>query len=461
MKIREWITVAPAYVVPGLASLILVPVLFSVLGPGEYGRWVLIYGLAAGIPQLSATWLEASTVRFGHREKFDRRLTAIALVASVLLASIAAAIFVPDLDALGIVTTGMYTAAVASYVLAIARLQVRLRFGSLASTAIVRSVATAGLAAAAALIGHTAVAVAAGSTLGYLIGVALTSIPARGDRTAATATSRADPAASDPPSSPFEPLRPSVRFAAASAVISVSVFVLAVGDRFILSVFRPIGEVGVYAATYSIADLAGRLFAAIVLVTLRPRVFRAWDAGRTAWARERIDDAAVVIGWVGVATGLALLVLASLPVPLPIEADLVGTISIGLAALFAATSLGLAYTAGGRQAELAGLLAITAAGAVAANLILVPGLGARGAALVTLVMYAAQLVLTRRGLPREQEAARRHPASLALAIAAVGGGVAAASWWSLPSVVFVGLGLAVAALLPWIQRAARSLLSPA
>ena len=57
MRAREWLTVAPAYAVPGLASFILVPVLFALLGADEYGRWVLIYGLAAGIPQLSAAWL--------------------------------------------------------------------------------------------------------------------------------------------------------------------------------------------------------------------------------------------------------------------------------------------------------------------------------------------------------------------------------------------------------------------
>jgi O-antigen/teichoic acid export membrane protein len=459
MRAREWLIVAPAYVIPGLASFVLVPVLFSVLGADEYGRWVLIYGLAVGIPQLSATWLEATTVRFGHRETVDPRLTLVALGASVLMASAGAAIFVPDIDAVGIAVTGIYTAAIASYVLAVARLQVHLRFASLATTAIVRSVLSALFAAAAALVGGTAVAVAAGSTLGYLIGVALTSLPVKGWSRAAAAPSTPDVDVldSDPPPA-REPLRPSVRFAFASAAISVSVFVLSIGDRFILSVFRPIGEVGVYAATYSLADLAGRLVAAIVLVTLRPRVFRAYDAGRAAWARDRVEDAAIVIGWIGVVIGLALLALASLDVPLPIARGLVGPISIGLAALFAATCLGLVFTASGQQELLAGQIGITAAGAVAANLLLIPALGARGAALVTLVMYTVQLVLARRRLPPAERTGRRDPRWLVPAIAAVGVGVAAVSWWGLPNVVLVGLGLGAAAPLPWIRRATLRLL---
>jgi O-antigen/teichoic acid export membrane protein len=466
MRAREWLTVAPAYAVPGVASFILVPVLFALLGADEYGRWVLIYGLAAGIPQLSAAWLEASTVRYGHRGPLDPRLTVIALGASVVLASAAAAVLVPGLDAVGVATTGIYTAAIASYVLAIARLQVHLRFGSLASTAIVRSVLNALLAAVFAAVGHTAVAVAAGSTLGYLIGVALTSIPTMrlsratpvadaADRGVGDGTNTAD----DEAGSSLATVRPSVGFAAASSAVAISVFILSVGDRFILSLFRPIGEVGVYAATYSLADLAGRLPASIVIVTLRPRAYRAWDAGRAAWARERIDDATVVLGWVGIAAGLVLLAAAFLDLPLPIDPRLVGPISAGLAALFAANVLGIAYTASGRQGRLARQIGITAAGAVVANLLLVPALGAAGAALVTLVMYGVQLALARLGMP-PGGAAHRYPRWLVAAIVAIGLGLAATSWWSLPGVALVILGVGLACLAPWIASATRRLVRP-
>jgi|GEM_PF-6517152 len=64
---RDIVALTPSYLVPGLASLISVPVLFSLLGASGYGLWALIFGIANGVPQLTTSWLESLILRFGHR----------------------------------------------------------------------------------------------------------------------------------------------------------------------------------------------------------------------------------------------------------------------------------------------------------------------------------------------------------------------------------------------------------
>ncbi len=452
---REWMTIAPAYLVPGLASIALVPLLFHVLGPDEYGRWVLMYGVAAGVPQLSATWLEASTVRFGHRQRIDPRFTILALAASVALAAFVAGIFVPRIDTIGVVATGIYTATIAGYVLSLARLQAGLRFALLARTAVLRSITTAGLAALGAALGHTATTTVIGSAAGYALGVVIAQIPSFStDRSGLSKPSPLPTLEAD-----IDPqlLRMSRGFAISSAAMSLAVFILSVGDRFILSMFRPIGEVGLYAATYSIADLAGRLLPSIVLVTLRPRIFRAWDAQHSSWARDRTQDTAVLLGWLGAVVGTVLLAVAFIGLPLPIEPGLVGPISAGLTALFTANALGLLYTAAGRQAALAGQIVATAIASVIANLVLVPLLGARGAAVVTLMTYATQLVLACAGLRRIGLRADRP--GLIVSIAALTLVVAATSWWLLPPIVLLALAGVLLVLAPAIVRIVRHLVA--
>src|SRR5215212_3054102 len=65
VRLRDIGLLIPAYAVPGVASFVSVPVLFAVLGAPEYGRWALLYGIAAGVPQVTTSWLEARVLRFG------------------------------------------------------------------------------------------------------------------------------------------------------------------------------------------------------------------------------------------------------------------------------------------------------------------------------------------------------------------------------------------------------------
>ena len=56
---RDSLTLAPSYVVPGIASLLMIPLLFRPLGAEGYGTWALIYAIANGIPVVTSSWLEA------------------------------------------------------------------------------------------------------------------------------------------------------------------------------------------------------------------------------------------------------------------------------------------------------------------------------------------------------------------------------------------------------------------
>jgi O-antigen/teichoic acid export membrane protein len=241
--------------------------------------------------------------------------------------------------------------------------------------------------------------------------------------------------------------------------MALAVFILSVGDRFVLSLFRPIAEVGIYAATYSLADLAARLLPSIVLVTLRPRIFRAWDGQRTEWALGRARDTAIVLGWLGAAVGVMLLLASFVGRPLPIDVGLVGPISAGLTCLFGANALGLIYTAAGRQQVLAGQIFVTAAGAVIANIYLAPILGARGAALVTLLTYTSQLALAWLGLRRILPSMRTPGHWLVASVVAATAAIAATSWWFLTPLVLVPVACILLAVVPALVAITRRLLT--
>ncbi len=70
--IRDALTLVPAYLIPGFASLAAVPLLFRSLGAVGYGTWSLMYAISQGVPTLTTSWIEGATIRFGHNRAFGR-----------------------------------------------------------------------------------------------------------------------------------------------------------------------------------------------------------------------------------------------------------------------------------------------------------------------------------------------------------------------------------------------------
>lgn len=386
---RDSAVLAPSYVVPGLASLLSIPVLFATLGPAQYGILALILAVANGVPQLTTGWLEAVVVRFAHRPEFQLPVRGVvaALLGSCLMGGVLSAVFIPAADIVVAASTALLTGTIGAYLVAIARLQALLRFRMVSVGTVVRAiVGTVGSVALAFAFG-TAVAAAVGLAIGFGLGTAVLVMATSNAAKTAAAEAHVKP---EPPG---ESRRDIAGYGLGSLAVASLLYVLSVSDRFVLSSFRPLDEVGVYAATYGIVDLVFRLVPSVLFVVVRPRVFRAWDRGDAPRVLSLVVLAAQLLGWILALLSISVILIARYGDVLPIDVRLAGPIAIGLAAFIASTTFGLVYGAGLRQGRLAIHLALAAALNVGLNLVVVPTLGPFGAAATTAISYGALLAM--------------------------------------------------------------------
>lgn len=448
--VGDVIALTPSYLVPGVASLITVPVLFNLLGASGYGLYALMYAIANGVPQLSTSWLEALILRFGHRSdgRAGWRAMLVAATGSAAGGMALAAVFVPGSGLPIALATGLMTLATGGYLVVIARLQSQLLFAAVSRTAAIRSVIGAVLAIAGASITGDAVVAILGLALGLGLGAAAGIRAARrGSGPIAVADAHAKPSGGDE----------SLRYGLASAVFAVAQFVLSVGDRFILSAVRPLAEVGVYAATYAVIDLVFRFMPSIVITSIRQRLFRAWDGGD-----QRRAIAIFSAGFVLVVASMAWLIAGTSALGpglrfLAVDPVLVGPIAAGIAAFIAGNVLVVMYSAQVRQVRVAAHVVLAAVVNIGLNLVLDPAIGGLGAALATAASYAVYLVANIAGLSGLIRADGQSRFILLAAAAVAGAGVA------LPYLGPVPLYVAAAALLaatPFVVRLVRSLVRP-
>jgi O-antigen/teichoic acid export membrane protein len=379
--VRDAALVAPGYIVPGLVSLATVTILFSTLGSSEYGLWALMFAIASGVPLLTTSAAEGLILRYQHRSvgRPSRAHWLGALGGTVVVAAVLAAVLLPEPSAPNVAATSLLSLSVATYLLRIAQLRAEMRFGVSSAFASLRAITGGVLAAMAAVVTRSADAVAVGMAIGFVVALGVTSFR--------------DPARSDPSTAPSEsPAHTSrLSYGTASFVIAVALFILSVGDRFILSVIRPLAEVGVYAAVYSVVDLVIRLGPAVLAVALRPHVFRAWDRREAPASTRRLGGIAALMLWGSCAVSLGLVIVAN-AISLGGQGhQLVGPIAIGISAAAVAAAISFVYSASERQVRLAVHVAACAALNIALNLILDPIMGANGAAAATAISFGALL----------------------------------------------------------------------
>jgi O-antigen/teichoic acid export membrane protein len=395
LRLRDVGLIAPAYAIPGIASFATVPILFATLGAAEYGEWALLYGIAAGVPQVTTSWLEATVVRFGHRRDraSDGLRVAVAVAGSILVSTVLVVLVVPGSSSTEVVAGAALTTVISLYVLSIARLQSALAFGMVSVAASVRSILGAILAIAGAILSGSAAVSILGLAMGYVLGGLIGRSVGEGRQTHAQPTAGAESPAGSAAAVPKERLS----YGFASGVGAVASYTLSVGDRFILSAMRPLAEVGTYTATYALVDLAGRFVPSILLISVRPRLFRAWDEGRRAEPEAAAVTLAALVAWSVAGSTVVLLGLSQLVPGLPVDVALVGPIAIGIASLTAANAVGLRYSAATEQPRLATHLAVAAAINIALNIALIPQFGATGAAAATAASYIVLLGLNLLG----------------------------------------------------------------
>lgn len=389
---RDSAVLAPSYVVPGLASLLSIPMLFATLGPAQYGILALILAVANGVPQLTTGWLEAVVVRFAHRPEFHLpvRGAITALLGSCLLGGVLSAVLIPTPDVLVAASTALLTGTIGAYLVATARLQAMLRFGTVSGGAIVRAIVGAVASVAFAVVFGTAAGAAVGFAVGFGLGTAVLVMARSRAATAGVASQAEGPVKREPQG---ESRGDIAGYGFGSLAVAGFLYLLSVSDRFVLSSFRPLDEVGIYAATYGIVDLVFRLVPSVLFVVVRPRVFRAWDRGDAPRVMSLVVLAADALGWIIALLSIGVILVATIGDFLPIDARLAGPITIGLAAFVASSTFALVYGAGLRQGQLAVHLALAAALNVGLNLVVVRSLGAYGAAAATAISYGALLAM--------------------------------------------------------------------
>lgn len=452
---RDSAALAPSYVVPGLASLLSIPVLFATLGPAQYGILALILAVANGVPQLTTGWLEAVVVRFAHRPEFHMPVRGVvsALLGSCLVGGVLSAVFIPTADVVVAASTALLTGTIGAYLVATARLQAMLRFGAVSGGAVLRAiVGTVGSVAFAAAFG-TAVAAAVGFAVGFGLGTAVlvlaTSKPAKTDVAfPAEARVKREPQG--------ESRRDIAGYGFGSLAVAGFLYLLSVSDRFVLSSFRPLDEVGVYAATYGIVDLVFRLVPSVLFVVVRPRVFRAWDRGDAPRVLSLVVLAADVLGWILALLSIGVILVATIGDFLPIDARLAGPIAIGLAAFVASTTFALVYGAGLRQGRLAVHLALAAALNVGLNIVVVRSLGPYGAAAATAISYGALLAMNLwalRGIVRISDGSGLRVWAVCFLATVANGVVAGTDLWPAAAVIST---LILVALSPHLARLVRT-----
>ena len=390
--LRDSILVAPGYLVPGIATLIGVPILFRTLGAAEYGLWSLINAIASGVPPLTTSSVEALTLRFGHRDQDRRRIRerVVAASASGALGAVLAFLFIPGDSVATVVVTAALSTAVGVYLLWSANLQSGLRFGSASAVASARALLGLALAVLGAVITGSAIAAAWGLTAGFTTAVVASFfLRPPVDRTDGE---RAQPAP------PLGTRR--LSYGLGSILVAVGLFELSVGDRFILSALSGMSDVGIYAAVYTIEDLVLRLTPSVVLVAIRPRIFRAWDGAHVGRVMHSTAGVTAVIVWLGLALTAGILLAGELLGATGSVAPLLGPIAVGLSAGVAASSLSFLYSAAERQWRLASHVSVAAVLNVALNLLWIPEHGALAAAYVTAISFTTLLGLHVVGLDR-------------------------------------------------------------
>ena len=400
---RDALAFVPAYAVPGVASFLTVPALFFFLGVSEYGRWALLYAVAAGVPQVTTSWLEARVVRFGHRtlRSSDRWRRLLAVLGSLLVSAPLALLVLPRATLAEVAAAAWLTVAVTRYLLAIARLQSSMAFGSISIAASVRSVFGAIMGIALGGLTHQAWLAIAGLGTGYFVGEVVGLVSAAWWRR--TRAPDPDPAAvttagPDVIANHDDAPEERATYGLASSGNAVANYVLSVGDRFLLSTFRSLHDVGVYSATYALVDLVGRFVPSVVLGIIRPRIFRAWDAGRRDELAASLLVLSAGLAWL-VAAAVVGIVVASILFPvLPVDPALAAILGFGFATLVPANTIALLYSASTRQARLAAHAATAAAANVLINLLLIPRYGPTGAAVATAVAYGLLVVINAGGM---------------------------------------------------------------
>lgn len=396
---RHLLAYLPVYLAQGLVGFGAVAVFTRILSPEDYGRYVLILAAASLIGTLTFTWLDAAVARHHARADARGRLAGQLFTAWRLYALLAAPAAGLGGLALWFAPLGPELKSACSfafaYTLIRSGLTLALETRRAAGEAWRYSLLETFTLSAGFALGVVFVSAGGLGAAGPFAGMALAAgLALLVDAPVLLSKSKRDRADT----------KRAAAFFAYGAPVAISLIfehLLSVGDRFVIAAFLGEASTGAYAAGYAVADRSLSIVFLWLGTTTGPLLIAALEHRGRAAAQQVARNTAGLMALIGfpAAAGLALVsgnvadVLIGSEIA-PEAARVIPFIALsGLMNGLMTFYFHEAYILGRRPHAMAVIMAGAAILNLALNLILTPRFGLTGAALATVLAYAAALVI--------------------------------------------------------------------
>jgi O-antigen/teichoic acid export membrane protein len=411
--IVDVVTTAALQLVAKARGIILLPIIVRAGNDALYGTWSMLYGLVALLVPLANLSIHQSLLRYAASLSSEaaRHLFRRTLLFSAAVSTAVAALLFVALSTLGVEHANQLLGGYATpAVLLFTCLQVPLSALVRTNSAFLRSRGHVALGQVSELAAQFFATLAAavvfliGLGLGTAQGVVSLVFAIHVLATGATAISR--PSRHEGTLQTQPETRTLLAFALPFIPSSISDWLLFLSDRYLVALFFGAGSAGVYAAAYALAQ-GVQMVSYPVEYALTPMLPRLWDQGR------REEAARYISGSLRISVGLLLAAIGTLT---PIAGDVLGglgspemraqgarlvpVICLGMLSLSFARTSSLVLLVDGKGSTVTRSVGIVAALNLALNLVLVPRMGALGAALTTFLAYAIYAgLIVRRARP--------------------------------------------------------------
>lgn len=391
-----------ARIVSALVGISAIALFTRLISPEEYGVFTLAMAGVVTVFEICYQWIRAGMLRFLPRQEaiegpsmaaaiMGFMWTSLAMLAIVTLATL-----VPEWQAQRPLLWLCYglLLAMSAMELALISAQAREKVVIYGALTVVRAVGMLGGGAALVSVGMGA----HGILLGYFLAMA---IPVVGLAVVRWRSFVAMPYASAKLGDLF-------RFGGAMAIVSIAGSVIGLSDRYMIAWLVDVGEAGLYGAPYDLTNRGIKLLLLSSFLAFSPAVFRYFDKGDKQRLSESMTSQIRLMMAVALPIGVAMAMAAPLVARLFLGEEFrAGAIELMpwlvAAALIQGTStyyLSYGYTLTHKVALNATVVSACAVLNLVLNALLIPPMGALGAAIATLatvvVLFCVSIFLTRR-----------------------------------------------------------------
>jgi O-antigen/teichoic acid export membrane protein len=408
--LRDFATYFPAQVIPAVAGFLVLPILARQLAPTELGTLAIAQTLVSLGWIVSGQWLTTAVMReyAAHRERGDIEGFSGVLGFGTILTLVLAGVF-----SLGVLLAGMLSSAVANNALAIIAATTGLLFQNLAVTLFAAALRPRAYAVVDALARTGGIALGTALVFegykvhGYLFGLAVAS-----NAIGLVGLLLAWPRVRVSIAPRWQELIRWGRYSGPVVVGGAAFWALLLADRYLLAALKDTAAVGVYSVGAAVGDKAIAIPTFAFYSAARPLLISAYERHGRAEVERLVQSYTRIVLLIGLPTLAMALVSAHAIVPVLAHGDfesyytgaetVIPIVALGslIDAVRRVGTIGLGISRNTRPIIYVTLVALAVN--VVANLIMIPFLGIKGAAIATpiaaAVMLAGSLYFSRRYL---------------------------------------------------------------